>query len=234
LQAATVIGRLLRQLGDSVTTRAAYLFQPSPAIRWGSGGGRSLTAGQNPAGGAVIDFFLGRAPATGVTLEFRDALTRAPSVHRSVAALVARPSTRPNQELQDAGPRASSAWKHAIPPDAAAGGVRDAIRAMRQASNAGRQQQERHPGKIVRDAIDAANAGWHSGLPASSPPDSPLAPVPPWMPPSWRDARRQWRGQHRGALIHRNGSIFPPQFYGPGAAERFGEQSIADRIRHLR
>ena len=185
---------------------------------------------------AALERAMAKKPADrfASTLEFRDALTRAPSVHRSVAALVARPSTRPNEELQDAGPRASSAWKHAIPPDAAAGGVRDAIRAMRQASNAGRQQQERHPGKIVRDAIDAANAGWRSGLPAASTPGSPLAPVPPWMPPSWRDARRQWRGQHRGALIHRNGSVFPPHFYGTSPGERLGEQSLADRIRHLR
>ncbi|HEX7939807.1 MAG TPA: glycosyl hydrolase, partial [Gemmatimonadaceae bacterium] len=65
----------LRQLADSVTSRAAFLFQPSTAIRWGSGGYASLTAGQNPRGGAVIDFFLKASPAPGtkVTLEFRDA-----------------------------------------------------------------------------------------------------------------------------------------------------------------
>jgi len=64
---------LLRQIADSVTTRAAYLFQPSPAIRWVSGGGQSLTAGQNPRGGASIDYFLRSTPASPVTLEFRDA-----------------------------------------------------------------------------------------------------------------------------------------------------------------
>jgi photosystem II stability/assembly factor-like uncharacterized protein len=63
---------MLRQLGDSVTTRAAYLFQPSPAIRWVRGGGRSLTEGQNPAGGATFDFFLARAPTAAVKLEIRD------------------------------------------------------------------------------------------------------------------------------------------------------------------
>jgi hypothetical protein len=56
-----------------VTTRPAYLFRPSTAIRWVRGGGRSLTAGQNPPGGAVIDFFLGRVPTSAVTLEIRDA-----------------------------------------------------------------------------------------------------------------------------------------------------------------
>ena len=189
-----------------------------------------------PALLAALERAMAKKPADrfASTLEFRDALTRAPSVHRSVAAVVARSPAHPNDALQDAGPRASSAWKHAIPPDAAAGGVRDAIRAMRQASNAGRQQQERQPGKIVRDAIDAANAGWRSGLPTSSPAGSPLAPVPPWMPPSWRDARRQWRGQHRDAVAHRN-QLFPHLVNSYGSpGERMGEASVADRIRQLR
>ena len=64
---------LLRQLADSVTARPAYLFQPSAAIRWVSGGGSSLTAGQNPRGGATIDYFLKSAATSTVTLQFRDA-----------------------------------------------------------------------------------------------------------------------------------------------------------------
>jgi hypothetical protein len=64
---------MLRQLADSVTNRDSYFFQPSPAIRWQSGGGSSLTAGQNPRGGAVLDYYLKRAPATPITLEIRDA-----------------------------------------------------------------------------------------------------------------------------------------------------------------
>jgi hypothetical protein len=63
---------MLRQLADSVTTRSAYLFQPSQAIRWVSGGGASLTAGQNPKGGATIDYFLKTTATSTVTLEFRD------------------------------------------------------------------------------------------------------------------------------------------------------------------
>jgi photosystem II stability/assembly factor-like uncharacterized protein len=62
----------LRQLGDSVTLRAAHLFQPAPAVRWFSGGGRSLTAGQNPAGGAYIDYYLRTPPAAKLSLEFLD------------------------------------------------------------------------------------------------------------------------------------------------------------------
>jgi hypothetical protein len=64
---------LLRQIADSVTRRQAYLFQPSPGIRWVSGGGRSLTAGQNPKGGVAIDFWLAKAPTSKLTLELRDA-----------------------------------------------------------------------------------------------------------------------------------------------------------------
>ena len=63
---------LLRQLADSVTTRNAYLFQPSPAVRWVSGGGASLTAGQNPRGGAAFDYHLKATPSSAVKLELLD------------------------------------------------------------------------------------------------------------------------------------------------------------------
>ena len=63
---------MLRQIADSVTARSTYLFQPSPAVRWASGGGASLTAGQNPRGGAAIDYFLKATATSTVTLEFRD------------------------------------------------------------------------------------------------------------------------------------------------------------------
>ncbi len=63
---------LLRQLADSVTARSAYLFQPSTAVRWFSGGGRSLTAGQNPAGGAYIDYYLRTSSPAKLSLEFLD------------------------------------------------------------------------------------------------------------------------------------------------------------------
>ena len=63
---------LLRQIADSVISRPAFLFQPTDAVRWASGGAASLTAGQNPRGGAVIDYHLRSAPRTRVTLEFLD------------------------------------------------------------------------------------------------------------------------------------------------------------------
>jgi photosystem II stability/assembly factor-like uncharacterized protein len=64
---------LLRQLADSVTSRSAFLFQPAQVIRWNSGGGASLTNGQNPAGGAYVDYYLRATPRAPITLEFRDA-----------------------------------------------------------------------------------------------------------------------------------------------------------------
>jgi len=63
---------VLRQIADSVTSKAMHVFQPAPAVRWVSGGGASLTAGQNPRGGATIDYWFKATPSTKVTLEFRD------------------------------------------------------------------------------------------------------------------------------------------------------------------
>ena len=63
---------LVRQLADSVTAKAQFLFQPSPAVRWFSGGGTSLTAGQNPRGGAYIDYWLRTESTAKVTLDFLD------------------------------------------------------------------------------------------------------------------------------------------------------------------
>ncbi|MBI1809101.1 MAG: glycosyl hydrolase, partial [Gemmatimonadetes bacterium] len=58
----------LREMADSVTAKRAHLFQPAPAVRWFGGGGRSLTEGENPAGGAVIDYWLRERPKDGVKL----------------------------------------------------------------------------------------------------------------------------------------------------------------------
>ena len=62
----------LRQLADSVTARKAFLFQPSPALRWYGGSGRSLTDGENPASGASVDYWLKETPKTKIALEFLD------------------------------------------------------------------------------------------------------------------------------------------------------------------
>jgi serine/threonine-protein kinase len=93
--------------------------------------------------------------------------------------------------------RASSAWKHAVPRDA----VAVAGATPRQDSAAGVARSAR---EASRSAIDAANAGWrHQPLAHGRPQADPsLPPVPPWMPDSWRDARRQW---HRDRQLQGRG-----------------------------
>ncbi len=102
---------LLRQLADSVTTRSAFLFQPSPAIRWVSGGGASLTAGQNPRGGATIDYYLKTAPVSTVTLEFRDAAGR---VIRTFTSDRAAPDTGKKTAVDSIADRAREAMRDSL------------------------------------------------------------------------------------------------------------------------
>lgn len=63
----------LRQMADSVTTARAHLFQPAPALRWVTGAGQSATEGENPRGGATIDYWLKDTPKDKVHLQFLDA-----------------------------------------------------------------------------------------------------------------------------------------------------------------
>ncbi len=71
---------LLYQLTDSVATEDAHLFQPKSAYRFGAGGrgggggrGGASGVGENPPGGAVINYWLKARPQGEVTLEFLDA-----------------------------------------------------------------------------------------------------------------------------------------------------------------
>jgi hypothetical protein len=102
---------LLRQLADSVTSRSAHLFQPTPAIRWVSGGGSSLTAGQNPRGGAYIDYFLRTEPTSKVTLEFRDA---AGKVIRSYTSEREKPDTTKKTAVDSIGERARESMRDSL------------------------------------------------------------------------------------------------------------------------
>ena len=62
----------IRQLADSVTRKAAHLFQPSTALLWeGSRGGDGT--GENPRSGAAVDYWFREVPTGKVTLEFLDA-----------------------------------------------------------------------------------------------------------------------------------------------------------------
>ena len=68
----------LRQLTDAVLGADAFLFKPSDAINYeqGSDNGTPLQKDEpqapNPPQGAIVDFYLGKAPTTPVTLEILD------------------------------------------------------------------------------------------------------------------------------------------------------------------
>jgi photosystem II stability/assembly factor-like uncharacterized protein len=71
---------LLYQLNDSVATEDAHLFQPKSTYRFGGGGrggggggrGGGAAVGENPPGGAVINYWLKSRPQGELTLEFLD------------------------------------------------------------------------------------------------------------------------------------------------------------------
>ena len=66
----------LYQVNDSITSEDAHLFKPKDPYRMGGGrgfGGRGGgAAGENPPGGAVINYWLKSRPQGDVTLEFLD------------------------------------------------------------------------------------------------------------------------------------------------------------------
>ena len=66
----------IRQLNPQVPASTAFLFEPRDTIRLraggGGGGGIATAAGQNPASGVVVWYFLKDVPADGVSLEVLD------------------------------------------------------------------------------------------------------------------------------------------------------------------
>jgi len=68
----------LRQLSEQVTSSPAFLFKPELTyrVRWDTNTDTPLPpdfpAGQNPPDGAILDYYLGSAASSPVTLEIRD------------------------------------------------------------------------------------------------------------------------------------------------------------------
>ena len=62
----------LRQLADSVSRKAAHLFQPATAMLWEGRRGGGGT-GENPPSGVLVDYWLRETPKGPVRLEFTDA-----------------------------------------------------------------------------------------------------------------------------------------------------------------
>ncbi|MEO7964324.1 MAG: protein kinase [Gemmatimonadaceae bacterium] len=174
---------------------------------------------------------------------FRDALNGAaavpnnasPAAARNRPALAPPPPPEPPASLVPQGrieprpdrERLSSAWKHSAPSgEGIDGRVRDILNPKNGRRDRARDQLRgasdaiQFAGDMARDAIDAANAGWQprglSGLPA---------PVPPWMPQSWRDARRMRNGEMMREKLSMEGRE---------PLSVFGRMSLADRIRSFR
>jgi serine/threonine-protein kinase len=148
--------------------------------------------------------------------EFRDAIAA------SENEPVARASTAPDQPTVD---RPSGSWKRpsvSMPPQAPASA------APRRGGDERDEARER--GRRMRDAIEAANVAWDSA-PETPPREDvtggALPPLPVWMPPSWQDARRQWRDSERNH--QRRGRRERLE-----SLEQFGELSREERIRRFR
>jgi len=161
---------------------------------------------------------------------FRDAIA---AVEGGMAALPSSTSSVARNAEPDRKPdvdRLTASWKHPAPRvDGLAANVRDIVRgSQRAAREAGRdavRDASRMAKQIERDAIEAANAGWNSNLPRPGMGlRQPLPPVPPWMPPSWRDVRERSRPTGREALGRR----------GRESMEQFDRQSVDTRIRWVR
>jgi photosystem II stability/assembly factor-like uncharacterized protein len=98
----------LRQATPEVADEPAHLYKPAVAYREHGGrgfGARLRNVGQNPPSGAVIDYYLGAAPSSPITLEITDA--KGQVVHRASSETSAAPA--PSQRGEDAedgpGPR---------------------------------------------------------------------------------------------------------------------------------
>ncbi|MGD0871707.1 MAG: glycosyl hydrolase [Bryobacteraceae bacterium] len=93
---------LLYQLTDSVSTEDARLFQPKSTYRFGGGGrggggGRNTApVGENPAGGAVINYWLKARPRGEVTLELLDSAGK--TVNQFSSRAPAMPQGPPPEE----------------------------------------------------------------------------------------------------------------------------------------
>lgn len=66
----------LRQATAAIASQPAHLYTPAVAIRTrggrGGGGGRGRNAGQNPASGAIVDYYVGSLISGPVTLDILD------------------------------------------------------------------------------------------------------------------------------------------------------------------
>jgi serine/threonine protein kinase len=153
--------------------------------------------------------------------EFRDAVAATPMPHSP--SQHAAPSSVGPVSMPRPADRASAAWKRPAqhPVEPSSGTVRDEHN----------ESARSRPRGSSRDAVEASNIGWDHRTPSFGVRDvaTPLPPVPPWMPESWRDARRQWREQDRARRSDRR----RPRGRDESLAQ-FGEMPREQRIRRFR
>jgi hypothetical protein len=112
---------LLYQLNDGITTAAAHLFKPRDAYRFGAGGrggggGRGgAPLGENPAGGAVVYYWLKDRPQGEMTLEFLDS---AGNVVRKYSSRAAEQPQIPAPAADDENPLRGTAPPARVPTQA--------------------------------------------------------------------------------------------------------------------
>jgi len=95
---------MLYQLNGFNATEDAKLFQPRDTYRFGGGGrggrgGAGAGAGENPPGGAAVQFFLKARPQGEVTLEFLDGTGK--PVHKFSTREAPRPQAGPADEAEN-------------------------------------------------------------------------------------------------------------------------------------
>ncbi|HTS76179.1 MAG TPA: hypothetical protein VMG40_08250 [Bryobacteraceae bacterium] len=96
----------LHQLNDKVATSDAFLFTPREAVRSpgrGGGGGLNPSAVRYPQPGAVIDYYLAKAPSEDIKLEILDASGKTVRTFSSAAAAEERNFEAPTGDDEEGG-----------------------------------------------------------------------------------------------------------------------------------
>jgi photosystem II stability/assembly factor-like uncharacterized protein len=94
----------LREMSPQIAKAETYLFSVPPAIRWGRHGAfHEKGFGENPAYGAIIDYYLKEKPKGTITLEIRDAQ----------GGLVTTIASKPEKKKTGDGPQMREVEEHA-------------------------------------------------------------------------------------------------------------------------
>jgi serine/threonine protein kinase len=145
------------------------------------------------------------------------------------AVLATEGEAPPPRERRPTPDRLSGAWKRPALADVPRPLPRLRPQHNQRSGPAPRGSNQRHS----RDAIEAANAGWDRAAlpPTASPNDPSEGDIPAWMPPGWRDVRRNWsqHGRQHGREGRRRDRLERRE-----SGEQFDAMSRVARIRSFR